>query len=114
MSQAITREALKTLLDTGKDVVLVEVIGPNTYREYHLPGAIRIPVDEAFEREIRRAVPDTGTLVVVYCLNHACQASPKAARILDQLGYENVYDYEAGKQDWRAAGLAIETGAADG
>ncbi len=111
--QCITRRELQSLLDTAENVVLVEVIGPNTYRDYHLPGAIRIPVDDNFEQEIRAAIPDNSTPVVVYCLNHACKASPKAARRLDQLGYRNVYDYEAGKQDWRSAGLAIETGTND-
>lgn len=110
--QPITRDELKCRLDGGENLILVEVIGPNTYREYHLPGAIRIPVDEDFERQIRLAIPDRGTPVVVYCLNHDCQASPKAGRKLDQLGYQNVYDYEAGKQDWRAAGLPVMTGAA--
>ncbi len=108
---AIRREDLKTLLDGGSKVVLVEVIGPNTFREYHLPGAIRIPVDDNFEREIKAAVPDKDTPVVVYCLDLGCKASPRAARRLDELGYRNVYDYEAGKVDWRAAGLPIETGA---
>ena len=110
--QSITRDELKCLLDSGKRPILVEVIGPNTFRDYHLPGAIRIPVDENFEQEIRAAVPDTGTPVVVYCLDHGCKASPKAARQLDLLGYHNVYDYEAGKQDWRAAGFPVETGPA--
>ena len=83
-------------------------IGPNTYREYHLPGAIRVPADENFGHSIQKAIPDKSTPVIVYCLNHACTASPKAARKLDQLGYEKVYDYEAGKQDWKAAGLPVE------
>jgi CBS domain-containing protein len=39
--------------------------------------------------------------------------SPRAAWRLESLGFEDVYDYEAGKQDWAAAGLPIEgTGAA--
>lgn len=110
--EPITRDELKCVLDSRKDLVLVEVIGPNTYREYHLPGAIRVPVDENFEQEIQMAIPDKSKPVVVYCLNQACNASPKAARKLDQLGYEEVYDYEAGKRDWKAAGLPIETGLA--
>ena len=108
--ELITRDELKRMLESGKNVALVEVIGPNTYREYHLPGAIRVPADENFAQSIQKAIPDKRTPVIVYCLNHACTASPKAARKLDQLGYEKVYDYEAGKQDWKAAGLPIDTG----
>jgi Mg/Co/Ni transporter MgtE len=38
--------------------------------------------------------------------------SPRAAWRLESLGFEDVYDYEAGKQDWAAAGLPIEGTAA--
>ena len=34
--------------------------------------------------------------------------SPRAAWRLDSLGFGEVYDYEAGKQDWGAAGLPVE------
>src|SRR5919197_3553825 len=34
--------------------------------------------------------------------------SPRAAWRLDSLGFENVYDYVAGKADWGAMGLPLE------
>ncbi len=34
--------------------------------------------------------------------------SPRAAWRLESLGFEEVYDYEAGKEDWAAAGLPLE------
>jgi predicted transcriptional regulator len=34
--------------------------------------------------------------------------SPRAAARLDTLGFEQVYDYAAGKEDWTAAGLPTE------
>ena len=34
--------------------------------------------------------------------------SPRAACRLEALGFENVYDYELGKADWKAAGLPLE------
>ncbi|CAN5333640.1 hypothetical protein BH23ACT9_BH23ACT9_23380 [soil metagenome] len=52
----------------------------------------------------------TDTPVVVYCSNAECQNSPQAARRLVELGYTDVYDYGAGKQDWIDAGLPTETG----
>jgi CBS domain-containing protein len=38
--------------------------------------------------------------------------SPRAAWRLERLGFAEVYDYEAGKQDWSAAGLPVEGTAA--
>ena len=39
--------------------------------------------------------------------------SPRAAWRLEALGFTNVYDYLAGKADWRAAGLPGEGALAD-
>ncbi len=107
----ITREELEAKLDRGEEVVLVETLGPRYYEDAHLPGAINIPHTEVDERA-PEMLPDKSSEVVVYCSNRACQNSPQAARRLAALGYENVYDYEEGKQDWIEAGLPTESGAA--
>ncbi|HEX2030092.1 MAG TPA: CBS domain-containing protein [Actinomycetota bacterium] len=39
--------------------------------------------------------------------------SPRAAWRLESLGFERVYDYEAGKQNWLASGLPTEGSLAD-
>ena len=109
--QEITREEIKAKLDRGEDVVLVETLGPKYYEDAHLPGAINIPHTEV-DRLAPEMLPDKSTEVVLYCSNRACQNSPQAARRLAALGYENVYDYEEGKQDWIEAGLPTESGAA--
>jgi len=58
---------------------------------------------------VRTAVPDKQGTVAVYCADAKCQASSKAARRMDELGYRHVLDYEAGKSDWQKAGLPVET-----
>lgn len=110
-AKEITREELKAKLDGGEGIVVVETLGPRYYEDAHLPGAINIPHTEVDELA-PRLLPDKSAQVVVYCSNRACQNSPQAARRLAALGYENVYDYEEGKQDWIEAGLPTENGAA--
>lgn len=109
MVDKITRDELKAALDEGR-VTLVEALSPQSYAEAHLPGAVNIPKDRV--RELAsRLLPDKEAEIVVYCANTACQASPQAAQALTGLGYTNVKDYEAGKQDWMEAGLPVESGA---
>ena len=109
--RTISREELKGKLDRGEAVVLVETLGPAYFEDAHLPGAINIPHTEVDELA-PGLLPDKTAQIVVYCSNRACQNSPHAARRLDALGYDNVYDYEAGKLDWISAGLPTEGGAA--
>lgn len=111
MIREITREELRAKLDGGEEVVIVETLGPKYYEEAHLPGAINIPHAEV-DTLAPKLLPDKSAQIVVYCSNRACQNSPQAARRLNALGYENVYDYEEGKQDWIEAGLPTESGAA--
>lgn len=106
--QTIARDDLQTMLDNRSDVSLVEVLSEEKFKKFHLPGAINVPVGEDFSDRIQQAVPEKDKPVVVYCANTECDASPKAAKQMDELGYKTVYDYEAGKADWKAAGLPVE------
>jgi rhodanese-related sulfurtransferase len=110
MTNEIVREELKAKLDRGDELVLVEALPPRYYEDAHLPGAINIPHDRVDELA-PTFLPDKGAEIVVYCSNKACQNSSQAARRLAALGYENVRDYEEGKQDWIQAGLPTESDA---
>ncbi|AHY47393.1 Rhodanese-like domain [Rubrobacter radiotolerans] len=61
----ISREALKRKMDAGEDFVLLEVLGEESYRRGHLPGAIRFQ-DLSLAEEV---IPDRDTEVVAYCSN---------------------------------------------
>lgn len=111
MPTNITRGELKELLDRGDPVVLVEALPERHFHEAHLPGAINIPHDRVDELAAG-ALPDKDARIVVYCSNTPCRNSSIAATALERLGYRNVRDYEAGKQDWLEAGLPVEGAAA--
>ena len=103
LSRSEVREKLK-----DQNVAVVEVLSPDTFEQFHLPNAINVPLDDEFDQKIQQAVPDKVRPVVVYCYDTECQASAKAAERMDALGYKSVFDYEAGKVDWREAGLPVE------
>jgi len=105
--QTINRRALNERL-ANDDVTLVDVSGAECYRESHLPGAISVPLDGDFEQQIEKVVPDRNKTVVVYCRENSCEVSLKAARQMDELGYQRVWDYQGGKLDWMQAGLPVE------
>jgi rhodanese-related sulfurtransferase len=97
MPKTITRDEVRRLIDAG-DAVVVEALPAAYYEQEHLPGALNLPHDKV-DQLAGSVVPDKTKPVVVYC-----------ARRLEELGYEAVYDYDLGKQDWVEAGLPTESG----
>lgn len=109
MPKIVTRDEVQARMAEG-NVVLLEALPPEHYEKEHLPGALNMPHDQV-DVLAEQLVPDKATPVIAYCANAPCANSGIAARSLERLGYQDVSDYELGKQDWIEAGLPVETGA---
>ena len=107
MARTVNLSGVQELLERGAQ--LVEVLPVEEYQELHLPGAINIPLKELDARNADRL--DRERPVVVYCWDALCDMSPRAAVVLEQLGFD-VYDYALSKVDWMAHGIPMEGTAA--
>ncbi|WP_409525618.1 rhodanese-like domain-containing protein [Nitrincola sp. MINF-07-Sa-05] len=107
MYQTLTGKELKSRMEAGEDMILVETLPPRYFDAEHLPGAINIPHDEMRKRAPVE-LPDKQAMIVVYCASTECQNSKIAAQILDADGYSNVFEYVDGKRDWLEAGFPLE------
>jgi rhodanese-related sulfurtransferase len=106
MTPTIDREEIQARLDAGEPIVLVETLRTEHFDQGHLPGAIHMHYEQVDERAAA-LLPDRDALIVTYCSNRACANSRVAAEKLARLGYTAVRRYEAGKDDWVQAGLAV-------
>lgn len=100
----------------GQDFTLIDVLPEGTYEDEHIPGAINIPLgDSEFAPRVEEFTgqPDPKKTVVVYCANTECDLSPKAADKLDAMGFEQVFDFEGGLEEWKEKGYATSSGGAD-
>lgn len=107
MARFIDRDALAAKLASANPPRVVESLPEKYYRDWHLPGALHLPLDEV-ESRAARILPDKNAEVVVYCASASCRNSDAAARRLGLLGYNNVAVYAGGKEEWQAAHLPIE------
>lgn len=108
MVAPIERDDVHARIQAG-GVTVVEALPAPYYADGHLPGALNLPHDRVDELA-PTLLPDKDAAIIVYCSNTACQNSTTAARRLSELGYRQVFDYVAGKQDWVEAGLPVEHG----
>ena len=83
----IALEDLKKLQEEG--AMIIDVRGPQEYRERHIDGAISIPEYE-IKRKIKNIISDKNKNIVVYCSSGG--RSKKAQKQLKKLGYNQVYN----------------------
>ena len=96
MYQKITANEAKEMMDSGKPFVLLDVRTEPEYAAKRIDGARLIP-DYAISEKAAAELPDTSTLILVYCRSGARSAT--AAHALVRMGYTSVYDF-GGINDW--------------
>lgn len=89
----ISMENAKKMLKENKETILVDVRSHQEYEEYHLNGAICIPLSE-LSTSIRNKIKNRHTPIIVYC--QSGNRSKKAMKILNNLCYSNVYNIIGG------------------
>ena len=68
--------------------IILDVRTISEYMDGHIPNSINIPVENI--ESVASKYKDKSTPFFVYCLSGARSAS--AARVMNQMGYENVTD----------------------
>jgi rhodanese-related sulfurtransferase len=104
--KSISREELRQAI-ARSEVILVDARSPEKFEKSHLPAALNMPAGRAAELA-PNLLPDKNASLVTYCVNFTWRLSEQLARELQALGYNNVRNYEEGRQDWLQAGLPLE------
>ena len=100
--ETLSREQLDNMnQEEHEDFVLINVLSPESFNKKHIRTSINIPQDDPnFEETVEKVAGSKDRKIVVYCADSDCQASPNAAKKLDEAGFSQVYDYEGGTKDW--------------
>ena len=77
----------------NENAILVDVRSEDEYNEGHIDGALLLPVDSINEDSASEVIESKDSTVIVYC--RSGNRSSQALHILNDLGYENVYDLGA-------------------
>lgn len=81
-------EVMDIINTPSSDAIIIDVRTPDEYKQGHIPKSINIPLqilnDEIINKNLNKY-----TKIIVYCQKGI--RSEKAAELLEQLGYKNVY-----------------------
>jgi rhodanese-related sulfurtransferase len=94
----------KKILDSGKDLVLIDVRTADEYDAAHIPGAIHIPRGLT-EWVTPKMIEDTDIPIYTYCRTGARSAF--VAQRLTEMGYTNVTNIYDAFKGWVEAGYSV-------
>ena len=86
----ISAEDAKKRMDSGDDIIILDVRTQAEYDESHIPGAILIP-NETIGNGKPEQLPDTDKEILVYC--RSGNRSAQAAKKLVEAGYTQIYEF---------------------
>ncbi len=92
----ITPEKAKARIDSGDEVIILDVRTDAEFRSGHIPGSILIP-NESIAKTRPELLPDLDAEILVYC--RSGNRSAQAAKKLIAMGYTKVYDF-GGINNW--------------
>ena len=104
----IKPDRVKSLLQAGEQIMLVDLRSAKEFRERRLPGARSLPVTDLEKRF--NEIPKGGR-VVLYCGCEPGGADESYSYLyLREKGYRNVSVMEGGFADWLKRSYPVETG----
>jgi rhodanese-related sulfurtransferase len=95
-------QTTKKKLDAGEKMIVVDVREESEWARGHIPNAIHLGKG-IIERDIEKAIPEKGAVVVLYCGGGF--RSALAADNLQKMGYSNVISMDGGWREWTQAGF---------
>jgi rhodanese-related sulfurtransferase len=95
--QNITAEEVKTRLDNGETLNLVDVREPHEHAEFNI-GGILLPLGKIQTMQVEELENLKEEEVIVYC--RSGNRSGQAALTLDMLGFKNTKNLTGGMLGW--------------
>ncbi|GAA1909398.1 rhodanese-like domain-containing protein [Streptomyces sodiiphilus] len=99
--------AVRTLIDSNPDVLLVDVRTPGEYESAHIADSINLPLDQV-DPHLQQIVADAGGKMVLICQsgNRAGQCQSK----LEAAGIKDAVVMTGGMNAWSSAGAPVVRG----
>lgn len=108
MMNTLTAEQVRTHAERNSDLLLINTLDANDFASTQIPGSINIPQSQDdFVKRVEGEAGHRDREIVVYCASEKCNSSTQAAQKLQDAGFTNVYDFEAGAQGWKQAGKQL-------
>jgi rhodanese-related sulfurtransferase len=93
------------LFQSESDLVVVDSRKPGDFAAERLQTAVNLTDTDTDANSLAEVVPTKSTPVIFYCNGRSCGRAANAVEIALAEGYERVYYYAAGLEEWTGRGL---------
>jgi rhodanese-related sulfurtransferase len=105
----IESDSLKSKIDSGESILLIDLLGEKSFESLHLPGAVAVDPSDGFVDRVRElSGNDLKKVIVVYGASFKDELSTRKAEELLHAGFTSVYDFKGGLKDWAAELYPLE------
>lgn len=103
----VTAEEVVDLATRLPNLVIVDSRYREEYAKGHIEGAVNLVGTEMTRAELAGVASGPDTPLLFYCNGERCLRSAAAARKAVEWGYQRVYWFRAGWQEWLAKRLPV-------
>jgi rhodanese-related sulfurtransferase len=98
-----------------RKATFIDAREPAEYTAGHIPGAVNIPMDFIYDEQYGNLLKQMrfDEPLVVYCPGVDCDLAKRAAEELRYRGFQRVFVFDGGFNEWSQAGYPIERSATD-
>jgi rhodanese-related sulfurtransferase len=111
MTPLKTADLKRLLAGSGGTAPLINTLPPEHFAKTKIPNSVNIPLESSdFIQRVEALAGNKSRTVIVYCANEECDSSKRAAAVLEDAGFSNVFEYEGGAQAWEESGEPLGAG----
>lgn len=104
--QHLTPSEAAEIIQNDKSALILDVRTLDEYEKKHIPNSVLLPIDEIKKGNLS-TLKDKNQKILIYCWTG--RRAEKAAEILVENGYQNVYEF-GGLVEWTGALEGTEIG----
>jgi rhodanese-related sulfurtransferase len=103
----VSAEELIDLVESTPNLVILDSRKKSDFQKGFIEGAVSLPNTETSGATLAKHVKSKSSPVLFYCNGIKCGRSVKAAKIAIAEGYNKIYWFRGGMEEWEAKGLPV-------
>jgi len=100
----VTAEGFIELVETKPDLIIIDSRIPGDRKQGYVEGSISLPDIDTTCDSLAKNIPEKTSAALFYCNGVKCGRSAKAVKVALSCGYNNIYWFRGGFEEWLAKG----------